>query len=78
MFLDLASTVVGGVLVLVGEGVLLALVMLWALMGAGKKADEQKERCMYLSDLQCTERCPEWISSFECKRDNKECHEWEG
>ena len=32
MFLDLTSTLVGGVLVLVGEGVLLVVVMVWALM----------------------------------------------
>jgi len=41
MFLDLASTIAGGVLVLVGEGVLLVVVMVWALMDTGKKTDEQ-------------------------------------
>jgi len=73
MFLDLASTVVGGVLVLVGEGVLLTIVMIWALMGAGKKADEQAgehRTCMYLDTLYCKD-CAE---QSDCKYSG---NEWE-
>jgi len=58
MFLDLASTIVGGVLVLVGEGVLLVVVMIWALMDTGKRADEQgemRDACPLKFDSECSE-----------------------
>lgn len=59
MFLDLASTITGGVLVLVGEGIALGLFMLWALMSTGKKADEQME------DKQ-SELCPLEFDFYNC------------
>lgn len=72
MFLDLASTVTGGALVLVGEGIALGLFMLWALMSTGKKADEQMEE---YSKKCRPEDCEKWEN---CEfRKIAPIHEWE-
>jgi len=64
MFLDLVSTITGGILVIVGEGVAIGLIVLWALMASEKKADKQTEGkkvpCPYIDGLNCSEKRPEW------------------
>jgi len=54
MFLDLASTIVGGILVLIGEAVVTGLLIVWAIT---PKKKTNKMKCPFIFDGTCDPKC---------------------
>lgn len=86
MILDLFSTMVGSFGTIIIEVIVIGLIMLWALMSTGKKADEQMEEwdCKGCPSYpRCEEECKHECEFFhdDCQLDCdgwEDCDEWEG
>ena len=92
MILDLFSTMVGSFGTIIIEAIVIGLIMLWALMDTGKKADEQMEKTCRPEDCEKWKKCEFRKIGEDTQKECKyfhddcqltcdewtECDEWEG